>query len=294
MGDINDEIDKTINELKEFQKNEELKKIEKLRMEEEEDKERNRKLEVFRKEEEADKQKAILANKLSMENLFEDKDHEINNEDLKRYDRLNPLKFKTKKVLSSEGKKKVKADKEAQKIKQIKIDSLSNILRKRDKFCTLIEYNDDMQLMLTERMVTVNEIVDYSGKVIAAGKRIEFGIGGYFYVFDNRDMSYTMYNYKNESKDLTRIISLNSEHELIAEIEKMDPGRRYGFKYRYFPPQVKSTVVVKTKEEIKEELERNHKEEMEEFDRLFGTAEEVKPNNNQESIDDEFEKLFGS
>jgi hypothetical protein len=33
---------------------------------------------------------------------------------------------------------------------------------------------------------------------------------------------------------------------------------------------------------------------MEEFDRLFGTAEEVKPNNNQESIDDEFEKLFGS
>ena len=27
MGDINDEIDKTINELKEFQKNEELKKI---------------------------------------------------------------------------------------------------------------------------------------------------------------------------------------------------------------------------------------------------------------------------
>jgi hypothetical protein len=68
--------------------------------------------------------------------LFEDKDHEINNEDLKRYDRLNPLKFKTKKVLSSEGKKKVKADKEAQveKVKQIEVEK-NNLANEAIAYC---------------------------------------------------------------------------------------------------------------------------------------------------------------
>lgn len=294
MRDIDNEIDELFRELKELQNIRESAEIEKKLLIEKEAKERLKKIEEIRKANQLQIDKGKIAYELFMRNLFFDENNAYNAEDLGNYYKLNPSKIKVKKRVSSEEKKKINAEKEAAKLRKKKIDFLNKVLSKRDKFSSLIDFNDNIQWMLTKRLVEVNEIIDYSGKVIAVGKRIEFGAEGYFYVFDNRDNSFNLFKYDFENKTLQHRFSTNSEEELKAEIEKEDPGSRYGFKYRYYQAQNKINVVEPSKEEIKEELERKHKEEMEEFDRLFGTTEETKPNNTQDSIDDEFEKLFGS
>jgi hypothetical protein len=292
MADLNNIVDDAFEEMKKFERDKELFEIEQKRIKQELLNKRLEEIDEIRKANEIQIEKGRIAEDLFYGNLVNGEKNEYNEEDLKRHNRLNPVIIKSKKVMTKEEKDKLKEEKAALKLRKKKIEFLNKILYRRDKLSSLIDFNDDLEWMLTQRLVKVNEIVDYSGNVIAVGKRIEFGAEGYFYVFDNRDNSFTLFKYDFENKTLQQRCSTNSEDELKAEIEKEDPVSRYGFKYRFYPVKSKVKVEQPSKEEIKEELERKHKEEMEEFDRLFGTAEEAKADKIQDSIDDEFEKLF--
>ena len=133
---------------------------------------------------------------------------------------------------------KVKSDASKSKLdlkKQLKahiktIKKLESLLEsKMIKNRKILNYDESQKILMTEHLVPFQEIYDFKGNLIARSNYIEMGLFGfYFYDFDNEE--FVAMGYKEDSKKFEVSIRRKTENDLLLEFERLDKGRRLGFK----------------------------------------------------------------
>ena len=134
---------------------------------------------------------------------------------------------------------------------------------------------DDLECMQVSSTRHYQFLVDKNGKVLLSGDWIHYGEKGFMYVHDTFRKIYTLYHYDRETGDLESLLSRDSELELLKELEKIDPGKKFGFRhfypdYLFKEPETAVNKKVKTDSQIA--FEKSMKENPladEEFEALF-------------------------
>ena len=134
---------------------------------------------------------------------------------------------------------------------------------------------DDLECMQVSSTRHYQFLVDKNGKVLLSGDWIHYGEKGFIYVKDTFRKICTLYHYDRETCVLESLLSRDSELELLKELEKIDPGKKFGFRhfypdYLFKEPETAGNKKVKTDSQIA--FEKSMKENPladEEFEALF-------------------------
>lgn len=134
---------------------------------------------------------------------------------------------------------------------------------------------DDLECMQVSSTRHYQFLVDKNGKVLLSGDWIHYGEKGFMYVHDTFRKICTLYHYDRETCVLESLLSRDSELELLKEIEKIDPGKKFSFRhfypdYLFKEPETAGNKKVKTDSQIA--FEKSMKENPladEEFEALF-------------------------
>ena len=134
---------------------------------------------------------------------------------------------------------------------------------------------DDLECMQVSSTRHYQFLVDKNGKVLLSGDWIHYGEKGFMYVHDTFRKIYTLYHYDRETGDLESLLSRDSELELLKELEKIDPGKKFGFRnsypdYLFKEPETNGSKKVKTDSQIAfEKRMKDNPLSEEEFEALF-------------------------
>ena len=118
-----------------------------------------------------------------------------------------------------------------EKKKKIKLKELNRVLNNHCLLGSIVSFDDELGWMKTMISYTRFEILDYKGKLISKGDKLEIGLGGFHYVYDEMSKLYTLYSYETDTNIKRKLFETKSLQQLEDNIEKVDPGRRLGFKF---------------------------------------------------------------
>jgi hypothetical protein len=114
---------------------------------------------------------------------------------------------------------------------------------------------DDLECMQVSSTRHYQFLVDKNGKVLLSGDWIHYGEKGFIYVHDTFRKICTLYHYDRETGVLESFAPFPSELELLKELEKIDPGKKFGFRnfypdYHFKEPETPGSKKVKTDSQI--------------------------------------------
>ena len=114
---------------------------------------------------------------------------------------------------------------------------------------------DDLECMQVSSTRHYQFLVDKNGKVLLSGDWIHYGEKGFIYVHDTFRKICTLYHYDRETGVLESFTPFPSELELLKELEKIDPGKKFGFRnfypdYHFKEPETPGSKKVKTDSQI--------------------------------------------
>jgi hypothetical protein len=114
---------------------------------------------------------------------------------------------------------------------------------------------DDLECMQVSSTRHYQFLVDKNGKVLLSGDWIHYGEKGFIYVKDTFRNTCTLYHYDRETGVLESLLSRDSELELLKELEKIDPGKKFSFRhcypdYHFKEPETAGSKKVKTDSQI--------------------------------------------
>jgi hypothetical protein len=114
---------------------------------------------------------------------------------------------------------------------------------------------DDLECMQVSSTRHYQFLVDKNGKVLLSGDWIHYGEKGFIYVHDTFRKIYTLYHYDRETGVLESFTPFSSELALLKELEKIDPGKKFGFRhfypdYEFKEPEAAGSNKVKTDSQI--------------------------------------------
>lgn len=184
-----------------------------------------------------------------------------------------------KKVRDEQDAYRIKQDRKFKAAQNAKLAKSKNAIKMLDG-CGYENYKldnvfDDLECMQVSSTRHYQFLVDKNGKVLLSGDWIHYGEKGFMYVHDTFRKICTLYHYDRETGDLESLLSRDSELELLKELEKIDPGKKFGFRhfypdYLFKEPETAGNKKVKTDSQIA--FEKSMKENPladEEFEALF-------------------------
>jgi hypothetical protein len=173
----------------------------------------------------------------------------------------------------------IRQEKKVQAAQNAKLAKRKNAIKVLDasgyKNYKLDEVFDDLECMQVSSNRSYQFLIDKNGKVLISGDWIHYGDKGFLYVQDTFKNICTLCHYDRETGTIETFAPLSSELELLKELEKIDPGRKFGFinlypDYCFKEPETSGNKKIKTESQLglEKRVKKNPFTE-EEFDDLF-------------------------